>query len=87
MEFLCERMQLKKRESVPRGLIGPRATASPLYRKMFEQVMEPICMKNASEALQACEEKCSSKGCEKAAVEVVSTPMSVSGAPRRSRPF
>lgn len=84
IQFLCEKRQVDKREEVPTGLIGQDAARNPLMGPMFERTMRPIVMKHAAEALDACEKKCSSKGCERDATTVVATPMSVSS--RRRRP-
>lgn len=83
IQFLCEKRQVDKREEVPTGLIGQDAARNPLMGPMFERTMRPIVMKHAAEALDACEKKCSSKGCERDATTVVATPMSVSS---RRRP-
>lgn len=78
IQFLCEKRQVDKREEVPTGLIGQDAARSPHMRAMFERTMRPIVMRHAAEALDACEAKCSSKGCERDATTIVATPMSVS---------
>lgn len=78
IQFLCEKRQVDKREEVPTGLIGQDAARSPHMPAMFARTMAPIVMKHAAEALDACEAKCSSKGCEKDATTIVATPMSVS---------
>lgn len=78
IQFLCEKRQVDRREEVPSGLIGQDAARSPHMAPMFERTMRPIVMKHAAEALEACEDKCSSKGCEREATTIVATPMSVS---------
>lgn len=78
MQFLCEKRQLEFKEDIPVSLIGIEAAQKPAMPKMFEMTLSPIVMKHAGEALDACEAKCSSKGCEKDATTVVATPMSVS---------
>lgn len=78
MQFLCEKRQIEFIEEIPASLIGVEAVMKPAMPKMFELTLAPIVMKHASEALAACEDKCSSKGCEKDATTIVATPMSVS---------
>lgn len=78
MQFLCEKRQIEFIEEIPASLIGVEAVLKPAMPKMFELTLAPIVMKHASEALAACEDKCSSKGCEKDATTIVATPMSVS---------
>ncbi|KAJ4405026.1 hypothetical protein N0V82_010388, partial [Gnomoniopsis sp. IMI 355080] len=76
MQFLCEKRQIEFKEEIPASLIGVEAVLKPAMPKMFEMTLAPIVMKHASEALAACEDKCSSKGCEKDATTIVATPMS-----------
>lgn len=78
MQFLCEKRQIEFIEEIPASLIGVEAVLKPAMPKMFELTLAPIVMKHAAEALAACEDKCSSKGCEKDATTIVATPMSVS---------
>lgn len=78
MQFLCEKRQIEFKEEIPASLIGVEAVLKPAMPKMFELTLAPIVMKHAAEALAACEDKCSSKGCEKDATTIVATPMSVS---------
>lgn len=78
MQFLCEKRQLEFKEEIPVSLIGTEAVLKPAMPKMFELTLGPIVMKHAGEALDACEDKCSSKGCERDATTIVATPMSVS---------
>lgn len=81
IQFLCEKRQVEKREEVPSGLIGQDAARRPHMQPMFERTLRPIVMRHAAEALDACEDKCSSKGCDRDATTIVATPMSVSGLP------
>lgn len=78
IQFLCEKRQVEKREEVPSGLIGQDAARRPHMQPMFERTLRPIVMRHAAEALDACEDKCSSKGCDRDATTIVATPMSVS---------
>lgn len=78
MQFLCEKRQLEFKEEIPASLIGVEAVFKPAMPKMFELTLAPIVMKHAAEALDACEDKCSAKGCERDATTIVATPMSVS---------
>lgn len=78
IQFLCEKRQVDKREEVPTGLIGQEAARNPNMGPMFERTLGPIVKKHAAEALDACEKKCSSKGCDQDATTIVATPMSVS---------
>lgn len=77
MQFLCEKRQLEFREDVPKSLVGPEAIMKPAMNRMFELTLGPIVMKHAGDALDACEDKCSSKGCNRPATSIVATPMSV----------
>ncbi|PSR78137.1 hypothetical protein BD289DRAFT_444347 [Coniella lustricola] len=76
MQFLCEKRQLEFREDVPKSLVGPEAAMKPAMNRMFELTLGPIVMKHAADALDACEDKCSSKGCNRPATSIVATPMS-----------
>lgn len=78
MQFLCEKRQLEFKHDIPSSLIGPASVGNPAMPEMFTRVMRPIVLEHAKAALDACEAKCSSKGCERDAATVVATPMSVS---------
>ncbi|ROW11999.1 hypothetical protein VPNG_05260 [Cytospora leucostoma] len=75
-QFLCEKRQLEFKHDVPSSLIGPAAVANPAMPEMFTTVMRPIVLQHAEAALQACEDKCSAKGCNRDSVTIVATPMS-----------
>lgn len=78
VQFLCEKRQLEFKHDFPSSLVGPAALGNPAMPEMFTTVMRPIVLQHAEAALQACEDKCSAKGCTRDASTVVATPMSVS---------
>lgn len=78
IQFLCEKRQINWTHDIPSSLIGPASLSNPAMPEMFSLVMRPIVMEHAKDALDACEPKCSSKGCERDATTIVATPMSVS---------